>query len=129
MQLAQQRESLTVIADQVGTPTYARDLAKTIMELIDAISSGRKDVPGIYHFTNEGVASWYDLAYLINERCGFPCRIIPITTEEYVTRAIRPRYTVFDKRKIKQTFGIEIPHWTRSLYDCIDKIRPSAGTA
>lgn len=120
--LAKEREVIRVVYDQVGSPTYARDLAATIISIVDSIASGRKDSPGIYHYTNEGVISWYDLACFIVEHYELPCRIKPIPSEEYKTLAIRPSFSVLDKRKIKETFGIEIPHWHESLVDCLNEL-------
>ena len=120
--LAKEREVIPVVYDQVGSPTYARDLAATIISIVDSIASGRVDSPGIYHYANEGVISWYDLARFIVEHYELPCRIKPIPSEEYKTLAIRPSFSVLDKRKIKETFGIEIPHWHESLVDCLNEL-------
>ena len=117
IRLGNERPELGVIADQIGTPTYARDLARIIMT---AISKGIQ--PGIYHFTNEGVASWYDFTKAIHRLAGITtCHVRPLHTSEYPTAAQRPPYSVLDKTKIKQTYGIEIPYWEESLKECIDK--------
>ena len=115
LRLGREKEELGVIFDQVGTPTYARDLAAAIYT---AISKG---VPtGIYHFSNEGVCSWYDFTKAIHRLAGITtCHVRPLHTEEYPTRATRPHYSVLDKTRIKQTLGIEIPYWTDSLRDCL----------
>ena len=118
IRLGNERPELGVIADQIGTPTYARDLARIIMT---AISKGIQ--PGIYHFTNEGVASWYDFTKAIHRLAGITtCHVRPLHTAEYPTAAQRPPYSVLDKTKIKQTYGIEIPYWEESLKECIDKL-------
>jgi dTDP-4-dehydrorhamnose reductase len=118
IRLGNERPELGVIADQIGTPTYARDLARIIMT---AISKGIQ--PGIYHFTNEGVASWYDFTKAIHRLAGITtCHVRPLHTSEYPTAAQRPPYSVLDKTKIKQTYGIDIPYWEESLKECIDKL-------
>ena len=116
--LGKERESLGVIFDQVGTPTYARDLASAIFV---AIRQGVE--PGIYHFSNEGVCSWYDFTKAIHRLAGITaCRVNPLHTEEYPTPAKRPHYSVLDKTKIKNTYHIEIPHWMDSLQSCIAEL-------
>lgn len=118
IRLGKEKETLGVIFDQVGTPTYARDLAHTIYA---AINKGV--VPGIYHFSNEGVISWYDFTKAIHRIAGITtCKVRPLHTEEYPTPAKRPHYSVLDKTKIKQTYGIEVPYWEDSLRECIQKI-------
>ena len=118
IRLGNERPELGVVTDQIGTPTYARDLARIIMT---AISKGIQ--PGIYHFTNEGVASWYDFTKAIHRLAGITtCHVRPLHTSEYPTAAQRPPYSVLDKTKIKQTYGIEIPYWEESLKECIDKL-------
>lgn len=121
--LAQERDKLSVVCDQIGSPTYAKDLAITIVKIIEKIESGQVDAPGIYHYSNEGVTSWYDFAHFIVQFYKLPCRIKPIPTEEYKTLAIRPRFTVLDKRKVKNTFGIDIRHWHESMLDCLNELR------
>lgn len=120
--LAKQRPELNVVADQIGTPTYARDLAKAILIIIDKIEKKEKDEPGIYHFSNEGVISWYDFAQFIVKFYNLPCRINPISTEEYKTKAVRPKFSLLDKRKIRLTFGIQPPFWYDSLTECLNKL-------
>ena len=118
IRLGKERNSLGVIFDQVGTPTYARDLARAIFA---AIRQGV--VPGVYHFSNEGVCSWYDFTKAIHRLAGITtCRVKPLHTEEYPTLAKRPHYSVLDKSKIKATFGIEIPYWEDSLQSCIEQL-------
>ena len=115
IRLGKEKPELGVIFDQIGTPTYARDLAVAIFA---AINQGI--VPGIYHFSNEGVISWYDFTKAIHRIAGITtCRVRPLHTEEYPTPANRPNYSVLDKTKIKQTYGIEIPYWEESLVECV----------
>ncbi len=118
IRLGREREQLGVIFDQVGTPTYAHDLATAI---ITAIDKGIK--PGVYHFSNEGVTSWYDFTKSIHRLAGInTCQVSPLHTAEYPTPACRPAYSVLDKTKIKAAYGIEIPHWEESLAKCIAKL-------
>ena len=116
IRLGQERESLNVIFDQVGTPTYAADLAVAILQVLNAESF----VTGIYHFSNEGVCSWYDFAKKIHQLSGVTCKVNPIETKDYPTAAARPHYSVLNKSKIKSTYHIEIPHWEESLIKCVD---------
>lgn len=118
IRLGQEKTELGVIFDQIGTPTYAGDLAAAIMA---AINHGI--VPGIYHFSNEGVISWYDFTKAIHRIAGITsCHVKPLHTAEYPTPAARPHYSVLDKTKIKQTYGIEIPYWEESLEKCVAKL-------
>lgn len=118
IRLGRERESLGVIFDQVGTPTYAHDLARAIYAIIN-----KGVVPGIYHFSDEGVCSWYDFTKTIHRLAGITtCKVSPLHTADYPTKAARPHYSVLDKTKIKTTFGIEIPHWEESLEQCIGKL-------
>ncbi len=118
IRLGKERESMGVVFDQIGTPTYARDLAKAIYA---AINKGI--VPGIYHFSNEGVCSWYDFTLAIHRIAGIStCKVSPLHTADYPAKAARPHYSVLDKTKIKKTFDIEIPHWEVSLQECINDI-------
>lgn len=123
VRLAKEREFLNVVADQVGSPTYAGDLASTIAQMVTATASGRVDAPGIYHYANEGVASWYDVAAAIVRHKELSCKIIPIRTDEYPVKAQRPHYSVLDKRKISTAFGMAIPNWYDSLLRCIEDMR------
>ena len=119
IKLGQTKDRLGVIFDQIGTPTYARDLAATIMT---AINQGI--IPGIYHFSNEGVISWYDFTKAIHRIAGIQgCKVSPLHTEEYPTPAHRPHYSVLDKTKIKNTYNIDIPYWEESLEECIKKLQ------
>lgn len=119
IRLGNEKPELGVIFDQIGTPTYARDLA---MAIFAAINKGI--VPGIYHFSNEGVISWYDFTKAIHRIAGITtCHVRPLHTAEYPTPAKRPHYSVLDKTKIKQVYGIEIPYWEESLAECIIKLQ------
>ena len=116
MRLGKEKSELGVIFDQIGTPTYARDLARAIFT---SIEQGVQ--PGIYHFSNEGVISWYDFTKAIHRIAGIStCKVRPLHTSEYPTPAHRPHYSVLDKTKIKQTYGIEVPYWEESLKECIE---------
>lgn len=116
-----ERGKLNVVFDQVGTPTYARDLAETILGILT--NGTHAEGVEIFHFSNEGVSSWYDFAKAIIEFCGIDCKIVPIETREYPLPAERPFYSVFNKSKIKQRFQIEIPFWRDSLRECIGRIK------
>lgn len=116
LRLGRERDTLGVVFDQVGTPTYARDLAAAIFTIIN-----RGLVAGVYHFSNEGVCSWYDFTIAIHRLAGITgCKVSPLRSTEYPTKAARPYYSVLDKTLIKKTFGIEIPHWESSLTECIN---------
>ena len=118
IRLGKEKPELGVIFDQIGTPTYARDLAVAIFA---AINQGV--VPGIYHFSNEGVISWYDFTKAIHRIAGITtCHVRPLHTAEYPTPANRPHYSVLDKTKIKQTYNLEIPYWEESLAQCVKKL-------
>lgn len=118
IRLGKEKTELGVIFDQIGTPTYARDLAVAIMTAVE-----KGIIPGIYHFSNEGVTSWYDFTKAIHRIAGISgCHVRPIHTEEYPTPARRPHYSVLDKTKIKATYNIEVPYWEESLAECISKL-------
>lgn len=124
LSLAKNKNSISVISDQIGTPTYAMDLAKTCLDILlisdlEKISKKGK----IYHYSNKGVASWYDFAVLIMELAELNCKVKPILTKDYSTLAKRPHYSVLSKEKIKTDFNIDIPHWKESLKECIIKLR------
>jgi dTDP-4-dehydrorhamnose reductase len=122
LRLGNDRDSLGVIFDQVGTPTYAKDLAQTCLEILS--KSERLDAQGkVYHFSNEGVASWYDFAKAIMKMGEVVCQVNPIESKDYPTPAARPHYSVLNKSKIKANFGIQIPYWRDSLKDCIEKLQ------
>ena len=118
IRLGREKSELGVIFDQIGTPTYARDLARAIFA---AIGQGIR--PGVYHFSNEGVISWYDFTKAIHRLAGITtCHVRPLHTSEYPTPANRPHYSVLDKTKIKQAYGIDVPYWMDSLEVCIAKL-------
>ena len=119
LRLGKERNELYVIFDQIGSPTYARDLAQVCLNAIDKDFS---KLSKIYHYSNEGVASWYDFAKAIMEISGINCKVKPIETKEYPTPAKRPNYSLLNKSKIKKEFNITIPYWRDSLNDCIKKI-------
>lgn len=121
LRLAKERSELRVVFDQIGSPTYAGDLAQTILAIIYFQSKNGIN-PGIYHFSNEGVCSWYDFAKEIVDQSGLSCKIMPIESKDYPTPAKRPHYSVFNKSKIKSTFDIEIPHWKDSLIKCLNEL-------
>lgn len=124
LRLGQERDSLKVVFDQVGTPTYAADLARTVLAIAEIYDTNReKFIPGIYHYSNEGVASWYDFAKSIFEITNTDCRVSPVLSVEFPTPAKRPHYSVLDKSKIKNTFNLEIPYWKDSLKICLNKIQ------
>ena len=118
LRLGKERDELRFIFDQVGTPTYAGDLANAMLTILVA---AEKDhfVPGIYHFSDEGVCSWYDFTVKILQIAGLEKNVIPIETKDYPTPATRPHYSVLNKGKIKETYGIVIPHWEKSLAYCM----------
>lgn len=121
LQLSETRNSINVVCDQQGTPTWAGDLADAIMHLINRY---RMDsVQEIFHFTNEGITTWNEFAEAIFEIAEKPCKVNPISTDQYPTKATRPAYSVLDKSKIKQTLGIEIPFWKDSLAKCIEELK------
>jgi dTDP-4-dehydrorhamnose reductase len=117
LRLGKERTELKVVYDQTGTPTYAEDLATAMMAVV---KHELHVPPGMYHFANEGVCSWYDFAVKIMALAGLDCRIIPIQTHEYPTRAIRPAYSVLDKGKIKSACNLSIPQWEESLERCLN---------
>lgn len=120
LKLTKEREALNVIIDQIGTPTYAGDLA----DAIDWIIKRRMvDQKGIYHFTNEGVCSWYDFSVAICQMDGNDCDVRPIHSDEYPSKVRRPHYSVLDKTRFRETFGYKIPHWTESLEKCINQLK------
>lgn len=114
--LGAEKETLNVVCDQTGTPTYAKDLAEAIVKIIPQLNETNS---GVYHFSNEGTCSWYDFATEIMELSNLPCKVFPILSAEYPTKATRPFYSVLDKSKLKKTFNIPIPHWKESLKKCL----------
>ena len=119
IRLMNETESINVVNDQIGSPTYAADLAEAMMNIV---SSG-KWMPGIYHFSNEGIISWYEFAFEIKKIIGSSCIVTPVATSQYPTPAKRPVYSVLDATKIKNTYNIKLKDWKESLQKCIKKIR------
>lgn len=117
--LGTERTQLGVVFDQVGSPTYAADLADAIARILPQLRAGMREV---FHFTNEGVCSWFDFARAIMELSGLSCEVVSIESKDYPTAAARPFYSVLNKKKIKQTFGLTIPHWRDALMRCIAKL-------
>lgn len=120
LKLGRERDELNVVADQIGNPTWAGDLAATILEIIRQKPSN--DIPAIYHFSNEGIASWYDLARAIMEIADIDCTVKAVSTEEFPLPAPRPFYSAMDKKRLKSVFGIEVPYWRHSLKECLNRI-------
>lgn len=118
LRFGREREELRVVYDQIGTPTYACDLATAIFAAIEA----EEWHAGVYHFTDEGVCSWFDFTVEILRQSGLKCRVVPILSSEYAYRTPRPHYSVLDKAKVKSTFGIDIPYWTDSLAHCLKRM-------
>ena len=116
LRLGRERDELNVIFDQVGTPTYAADLAQTILTII----ADKEWVSGVFHFSNEGVCSWYDFTIMIHKLAGIECKVNPIESSAYPVRTPRPHYSVLNKTKIKTTFSIEVPYWVDSLQKCLN---------
>lgn len=119
LRLGAEKPELGVVCDQVGSPTYARDLAETILALLPQIGQRHGE---IYHFTNDGVCSWADFAASIMREAGLPCRIRPITTAEYPSPAVRPAHSTMSKAKIIRDFGIQLRPWEDSLRDCLKRL-------
>lgn len=119
LNLGREREEIRVVADQIGTPTYAPHLAQAILQLLPRLVKGHKE---LYHFTDEGVASWYDLAYYAVRQAGLKARVLAIATHEYPTKAVRPAFSVLDKSRIKKAFGIVPDHWTKGVDECLEKL-------
>lgn len=123
LRLASEKDHISMVYDQVGTPTYARDLARVLLFIANSAVSGTNSVPGgLYHFSNEGVCSWYDFAAEIVKMKGLHCRITPIETELYPLPAKRPNFSVLNKTKIRSFLTFDIPHWRDSLSSCIDQL-------
>lgn len=119
LKLMSEREELNVVSDQFGSPTYAADLAEAILQII---SSGQWH-PGIYHYSNEGIISWYEFAVAVKELSGNICKINPIPTSKYPTPAKRPAYSVLDKTKIQSAFSVRIKDWKASLETCLSRLK------
>ena len=119
LRLGSEKKELSVVCDQIGTPTYAKDLANVLLTIIKE----EKSDYGIYHYSNEGIASWYDFATAIFDISNTKIKLLPITTVAYPTPAKRPRYSVIDKSKLKRMLGIEIPNWRNSLGNCLKELK------
>lgn len=117
--LATEKDSINVVSDQTGSPTYAKDLAEAIVQIIPQMNFNNR---GIYHYANKGETSWYDFAREVMHQSGLNCKVIPISTAEYSTKAVRPKYSVLDTGKIESVFGVKIPDWKDALGRCIDEI-------
>jgi dTDP-4-dehydrorhamnose reductase len=118
MRLMKEKPSISVINDQIGSPTYAADLAQAILHIV----TSSRWVPGIYHYSNEGRISWYEFALAIRDLTGSNCPVNPIPTTQYPTPAKRPHYSLLDKTLIKETYGVEVPDWRKGLATCISKL-------
>jgi dTDP-4-dehydrorhamnose reductase len=119
IRLMNEKDTINVVEDQIGSPTYAADLAELILQIID----GSKFIPGIYHYSNEGRISWYEFALAIKDFTGSNCRINPIPSSQFPTAANRPNYSLLDKTKIKSVYSITVPDWKASLFVCIARIK------
>ncbi len=120
LRLGKEKKEFGVVGDQIGTPTYARDLARTIIHILK-----HDIIPGVYHYTNEGACSWYDFAQTIHRLSGIDaddCKIKPLHSEDYPVAAKRPHYSILDKTKIKDTYNIDIPWWSDSLKECLKEL-------
>jgi dTDP-4-dehydrorhamnose reductase len=123
LKLGKERDSLSVVFDQIGTPTNAADLAEVILQIIrKTIDNESAFKTGVYHFSNEGVCSWYDFAIAIHKLADITCNVLPIESKEYPAKTPRPFYSVLNKKKIKKTFGIQISHWEKSLSSCVAQL-------
>ena len=126
LRLGRERDSLSVVFDQIGTPTYAKDIAEVVFKIIQLIDNQQIDHKkwrGVFHYSNEGVTSWYDFAQAIFTLENIDCQLAPIESVQYPTPAKRPPFSVLNKGKIKAVFGVQIPHWRRSLENCLELLR------
>jgi dTDP-4-dehydrorhamnose reductase len=124
MKYGKERDGLNVVADQTGTPTNAADLAQTILKIL-YFSETNGFKAGIYHYSNEGVTTWYDFTLAIHKAADISCKVNPITADQYPTKATRPKYSVLDKSKMKSVFGLDIPKWEDSLNICVKELLSS----
>jgi dTDP-4-dehydrorhamnose reductase len=122
LRLGKERAELGILFDQVGTPCYAEDLALAILSIVEKIQQSNEFKSGIYHYSNEGVCSWFDFAYTIIKLSGLNCNVKPILTRDYPLPANRPAFSVMNKSKIKETFGLTIPYWTDGLERCMKEL-------
>lgn len=118
LRLMKDRPEIKVVSDQIGSPTYAADLAEAILQIIDSLEKGNRHF-GMYHYSNDGVISWYDFAAAIRDKAAFPCRVLPIPSADYPTPAKRPGYSVMDKTSLQKDFGIQFKNWQDSLSRCL----------
>jgi dTDP-4-dehydrorhamnose reductase len=124
LRIAAEKESLKVVFDQTGTPTYAADLAEAIMHIISGVIRNQVAMnSGLYNYSNEGVCSWYDFASEIVKDAGLNCKVLPVLSKDYPQAAQRPKYSVMDKSKIKENYGLSIPHWRSSLIRCMKLLK------
>jgi dTDP-4-dehydrorhamnose reductase len=121
LRLMKEGSEIKVVSDQVGSPTYAADLAQAILQIVQQLQAGNKHY-GVYHFTNSGIISWYDFAVGIKKLSGLDCTVLPVPSTEYPTPAKRPAYSVMDTHKIVADFGVELKDWNSSLQLCIEKL-------
>lgn len=129
IRLGQEKEQLNIVFDQVGTPTYAKDLASAMLHIINQLETKavkKEEAGGIFHFSNEGVTGWYDFALAIFDLEGIDCNVSPIESKAYPTPAARPHYSLLNKEKIKTTFDLSIPHWRTSLKSCLTALKKEA---
>jgi dTDP-4-dehydrorhamnose reductase len=117
MRLMKERTTLNVVSDQIGRPTYAKDLAIATIKIVNEVSDGKK-IKGVYHFANKGVTSWFEFAQQIKKNAGLSCDLLPINTAQFPTPAKRPAYSVLDTQKIETAINIDIPSWEESLLAC-----------
>jgi dTDP-4-dehydrorhamnose reductase len=128
LRLGKERSEISVVADQIGTPTYAPDLAIMLLDIIEKVNNGicsKDSLSGIWNYSNEGVASWYDFAQAIFDASKLPCKVFPIETKSYPTPAVRPPFSLLNKSKIKAAFQFEIPHWRTSMMKCLNALSVS----
>ncbi len=123
LRLAGERSELNIVFDQTGTPTYAYDLADAILQIIPQLQAAPKPFRDVYHYSNEGVCSWYDFTQHIFRHCGVACKVNPIGSEQYPTLGHRPTFSVLDKTKIKKRFNLLVPYWVDSLDIMLDKLK------
>ena len=121
IRLMKERDSLNIVGDQQGRPTYAKDLATASIQILNALNQG-VPVKGIYHYANAGETTWFDFAQKIKELAGLDCNLTPINSDQFPTPAKRPNYSVLDTRKIEKDLNLHIPHWETALKDCIEKL-------
>lgn len=125
LRLGAEKASINVVNDQLGNPTYAGDLARTLVTVVDQMASDKRSSGGVYHYTNGGIASWYDLASAVMRQRGLPCAVKPCTSAEFPTKAQRPAFSALDTQKIRTTFGLEIPDWKDALKRALAQIPAS----